>query len=116
MSGNGGRENFDVGYDASRRRWHRLCRTFSWALASCDPPNGLLSAVRRDSLVDRFFMGFSLLGVSMPIFWSALLLQYIFALKLGWLPVSGFYGPEYVILPAIVLGWSSAGVIARLTR
>jgi hypothetical protein len=30
MSGNGGRDNFDVGYDASRRRWHRLCRTFSW--------------------------------------------------------------------------------------
>ena len=79
-------------------------------------PAGILSAVRRDSLVDRFFMGFSLLGVSMPILWSALLMQYIFALQLGWLPVSGFYGPEYVILPAIVLGWSSAGVIARLTR
>jgi peptide/nickel transport system permease protein len=61
-------------------------------------------------------MGFSLLGVSMPIFWAALLMQYVFALQLRWLPVSGFYGPEYVIMPAIVLGWSSAGVIARLTR
>ncbi len=79
-------------------------------------PAGILSAVRRDSLLDHFFMGFSLLGVSMPIFWSALLLQYIFALKLKWLPVSGFYGWKYLILPAIVLGWSSAGVIARLTR
>ncbi|WP_268246085.1 ABC transporter permease [Pseudodonghicola xiamenensis] len=79
-------------------------------------PAGILSAVRRDSFIDRFFMGFSLLGVSMPIFWSALLMQYIFALKLKWLPVSGFYGFEYVIMPAIVLGWSSAGVIARLTR
>src|SRR5215813_8249213 len=39
-------------------------------------PAGILSAVRRDSLVDRFFMGFSLLGVSMPIFWAALLMQY----------------------------------------
>ena len=85
----------------------------SWVIGI---PAGILSAVRRDSLIDRFFMGFSLLGVSMPIFWSALLMQYIFALQLGWLPVSGFYGPEYVILPAIVLGWSSAGVIARLTR
>ncbi len=79
-------------------------------------PAGILSAVRRDSLLDRFFMGFSLLGVSMPIFWSALLMQYVFALKLKWLPVSGFYGFSYLIMPAIVLGWSSAGVIARLTR
>ncbi|WDZ80463.1 ABC transporter permease (plasmid) [Ensifer adhaerens] len=79
-------------------------------------PVGVLSAVRRDSLLDHLFMGFSLVGVSMPIFWSALLMQYVFALKLKWLPVSGFYGYQYVIMPAIVLGWSSAGVIARLTR
>ena len=79
-------------------------------------PAGILSAVRRDSLVDRFFMGFSLLGVSMPIFWSALLLQYIFAMQLKLLPVSGFYGWQYLVLPAVALGWSSAGVIARLTR
>lgn len=79
-------------------------------------PAGILSAVKRNSLVDNFFMGFSLLGVSMPVFWSALLMQYIFALKLHLLPVSGFYGWKYVIMPAIVLGWSSAGVIARLTR
>ena len=85
----------------------------SWVIGI---PAGILSAVRRDSLLDNFFMGFSLLGVSMPIFWSALLLQYVFAMQLKWLPVSGFYGPKYVILPAIVLGWSSAGVIARLTR
>lgn len=85
----------------------------SWVIGI---PAGILSAVRRDSFADRFFMGFSLLGVSMPIFWSALLMQYVFALKLKLLPVSGFYGFEYVIMPAIVLGWSSAGVIARLTR
>ncbi|MFD2172587.1 ABC transporter permease [Rhodobacter lacus] len=85
----------------------------SWVIGI---PAGVLSAVRRDSLIDRFFMGFSLLGVSMPVFWSALLLQYIFAMQLRLLPVSGFYGWKYMILPAIVLGWSSAGVIARLTR
>lgn len=79
-------------------------------------PAGVISAVKRQSVVDHFFMGFSLLGVSMPVFWSALLMQYIFALKLHLLPVSGFYGPRYIVLPAIVLGWSSAGVIARLTR
>ncbi len=86
---------------------------FSWIVGI---PAGILSAVRQYSLPDYFFMGFSLTGVSMPIFWSALLFQYIFALKLGWLPVAGFYGWEYVILPAVVLGWSSAGLIARLTR
>lgn len=79
-------------------------------------PAGIISAVKKYSFVDNFFMGFSLLGVSMPVFWAALIFQYIFALKLGILPVSGFDGPEYVILPAIVLGWSSAGSIARLTR
>jgi peptide/nickel transport system permease protein len=86
---------------------------FSWIVGI---PAGILSAVRQYSLPDYFFMGFSLTGVSMPIFWSALLFQYVFALKLGWLPVAGFYGWKYVILPAVVLGWSSAGLIARLTR
>ncbi len=79
-------------------------------------PAGVLSAVKRGRFIDHFFMGFSLMGVSMPVFWSALLMQYIFAWKLHLFPVSGFYGAKYVIMPAIVLGWSSAGVIARLTR
>jgi len=86
---------------------------FSWIVGI---PAGVISAVRQYSLPDYFVMGFSLAGVSMPIFWSALLFQYVFALKLQWLPVAGFYGWQYVILPAIVLGWSSAGLIARLTR
>ena len=61
-------------------------------------------------------MSGSLIGVSMPVFWAALLLQYIFAFKLGWVPVSGYRTLSHMILPAIVLGWSSAGTIARLTR
>ncbi len=79
-------------------------------------PAGILSAVKQYSLPDHFFMGFSLLGVSMPVFWSALLFQYVFGVKLGLLPVAGFYGWRYLILPAIVLGWSSCGTVARLTR
>lgn len=85
----------------------------SWVIGI---PAGIISAVKKYSFIDNFLMGFSLLGVSMPIFWSGLLLQYIFALKLGVLPVSGFDGPEYLIMPAFVLGWSSAGTIARLVR
>ncbi len=79
-------------------------------------PAGILSAVKQYSLPDHFFMGFSLLGVSMPVFWSALLFQYVFGVKLHLLPVAGFYGWQYLILPAIVLGWSSCGTVARLTR
>ncbi len=79
-------------------------------------PAGVLSAVKQHSYADNFFMGFSLLGVSIPVFWAGLLFQYIFSLKLGILPVSGFSSPKHIILPAIVLGWSSAGTIARLTR
>lgn len=85
----------------------------SWVIGI---PAGIISAVKKYSFIDNFLMGFSLLGVSMPVFWSGLLLQYVFALKLGVLPVSGFDGPEYLILPAFVLGWSSAGTIARLVR
>jgi len=86
---------------------------FAWIVGI---PAGILSAVKKYSLPDHLFMGFSLMGVSMPIFWSALLFQWLFAVKLGWLPVAGFGGWTYVIMPAIVLGWSSAGTIARLTR
>lgn len=79
-------------------------------------PAGIISAIKKNSLLDRLFMGVSLLGVSMPVFWAALLFQYLFAYKLGWFPVSGVNGWKSYVLPAIVLGWSSAGTIARLTR
>lgn len=79
-------------------------------------PAGIISAVKKNSILDRLFMGVSLLGVSMPVFWAALLFQYLFAYKLGWFPVSGAEGWTSYVLPAIVLGWSSAGTIARLTR
>ena len=59
-------------------------------------PAGILSALKPNTVIDRVFMGFSVAGISMPIFWSALLMQYLFALKLGWLPVSGFYGVKYL--------------------
>ncbi len=79
-------------------------------------PAGIIAAIKKNSIIDRLFMGVSLLGVSMPVFWAALLFQYLFAYKLGWFPVSGADGWKSYVLPAIVLGWSSAGTIARLTR
>jgi peptide/nickel transport system permease protein len=79
-------------------------------------PAGVISAVRQNTWVDRLFMGFSLMGVSLPVFWAGLLMQFVFAYKLGWLPTTGYYSLKYFIMPAIVLGWSSAGTVARLTR
>ena len=73
-------------------------------------PAGIVSAIRKNSLIDRLFMGVSLMGVSMPVFWAALLFQYFCAYRMHLVPVSSYF------LPSIVLGWSSAGTIARLTR
>lgn len=77
---------------------------------------GITAAVKQNKLLDRLFMSGALLGVSMPVFMSALLLQYVFAFKLQLLPVSGFDSLAAMVLPAIVLGWNSAGSIARMTR
>lgn len=79
-------------------------------------PAGIVSAIKQNTIIDRLFMGTALVGVSMPVFWSALLFQYVFAYKLKILPVSGYETWQCYVLPAIVLGWSSAGTIARLTR
>jgi peptide/nickel transport system permease protein len=76
-------------------------------------PVGILSAVKRNSLVDRFSMGFALFGVSMPTFFIGLILQFLFQRVL---PVSGFDSWKCLILPSIVLGWGAAGSIARMTR
>ncbi len=83
---------------------------FSWIMGI---PVGIVSAVRKNSLIDHLSMGLSLFGVSMPVFWVALILQNTFK---GTLPVSGVQTWKGYILPTIVLGWSSAGRIARLTR
>lgn len=77
---------------------------------------GIIAAVRQNKLLDRLFMGGALIGVSMPVFMTALVLQYLFAFKFKWFPVSGFDSFRAMVLPAIVLGWNSAGSIARMTR
>lgn len=77
---------------------------------------GVISAVRKDKLVDRLFMGFSLLGVSVPVFMTAMVLQFVFGYLLKWFDLSYTGKFANFILPAIALGWNSAGSIARLTR
>ena len=77
---------------------------------------GLLAAVKPNTALDRLLMLTVLVGVSVPNFVLGPILILIFALKLGWLPVAGWGAPEYVILPAIVLGARPAALIARMTR
>lgn len=77
---------------------------------------GIVAAIKQNKILDRIFMGCALAGVSMPVFMTALVLQYLFAFKLKWFPVSGFDSMGAMVLPAIVLGWNSAGSIARMTR
>lgn len=78
---------------------------------------GVIAAVKKNSLLDHSMMGLSLLGVSMPVFLVAMALQYVFAYRLRWVPISsGSVGWAGLLLPAVALGWNSAGSIARLTR
>ena len=78
---------------------------------------GIIAAVKKNGIIDHLFMGVSLLGVSVPVFMVAMVLQYLLAYKLQWFPISsGNAGWVGYILPAIALGWNSAGSIARLTR
>ena len=77
---------------------------------------GIIAAVKKNGILDHLFMGFSLLGVSVPVFMVAMVLQYFLAYRLKLLPISGIDSWQGYILPAIALGWNSAGSIARLTR
>ncbi|WP_448534790.1 ABC transporter permease [Pseudothermotoga sp.] len=77
---------------------------------------GIVSAVKRNSWIDTFSMVFSLVGVSMPIFWLGILLIILFAVTLRWLPSGGKGGIEHLILPALTLGLATSAIIARMTR
>jgi len=79
-------------------------------------PIGILSAVRQNTFADSFARIFALLGISMPNFWVGLLLMLIFSYWLRLLPASGSGSLAHLIMPAIALGTSAAGIITRLTR
>lgn len=79
-------------------------------------PLGILSAVFRNSLIDRLSIGLALLGQSIPGFWLGLLLILIFSVQLRVLPSSGSGTALHLILPAITLATFTTGRIARLVR
>ncbi len=79
-------------------------------------PIGVLSAVKRNSVVDSISRILALLGLSMPNFWMALMLILVFSFHFQLLPASGSGSLLHLIMPSIALGLPSAGLITRLTR
>jgi ABC-type dipeptide/oligopeptide/nickel transport system permease component len=79
-------------------------------------PLGVTAGVHQGKLIDNAASVLALLGISLPGFVLGPLAIYLFAIKLDWLPVSGRYGPEYLILPAITLGAALAAVLTRMVR
>jgi oligopeptide transport system permease protein len=79
-------------------------------------PTGILAAVKRNTWLDYVPMSVSMAGICLPTFVLGPLLALVFGLILRLLPVSGWYGPEYVVLPAATLGLYYAAYFARLAR
>lgn len=82
--------------------------------------SGMLAAVKQNTWVDYLSMAIAVIGISVPLFVIGPVLQYIFAMKLQWLPTSGWFtsgdGWKTIILPAITLAFLDFATIARLTR
>ncbi|MER3442598.1 MAG: peptide ABC transporter permease [Meiothermus sp.] len=107
-------------------------------------PLGILAAVRKNSIWDNLATSFALIGVSLPVFWLGLMLVYLFAVNLQWLPSGGrlsveadaFFSPitgfyvldsllqrnavadvlSHLVLPAITLGTIPLAILTRITR
>ncbi|MDF2927413.1 MAG: glutathione transporter permease [Paenibacillaceae bacterium] len=77
---------------------------------------GVLSAVYRNTALDVFARVISLAGISMPTFWSGILLILIFSVRLRWLPSMGSEGWATLVLPAFTLGMVGSGFIVRMVR
>jgi len=76
---------------------------------------GLVAGLRPNSPVDSLAMFTAIVGISIPGYWTAMLLIYVFGLRLGWVPIVGG-GLAALILPSIVVGSFAVGDIARLVR
>ena len=88
-------------------------------------PAGIVSATRQYTWLDRLSMGVAVTGVSLPVFWTGIMLIIVFSLTLRWFPSSGMFAPYggglgdllwHLALPAVTLGTASAAALARMTR
>ncbi len=100
-----------------RLPWTLALGTASFALSLLIAvPIGVITAVKRDSLIDAGGKVLALLGQSLPTFWLGLMLILIFAVTLGWLPAGGTGSLAHLVLPSITLGWFTVAGIMRLVR
>jgi peptide/nickel transport system permease protein len=110
------------GHTAMGLVWQRLPATlqlagFALAISVVIAlPIGVMAAVMKGSSWDSAAKVIALLGQSLPAFWLGIVLMWIFAVHLGWFPTSGRGGIEYMVLPAITLGWFQVAAIMRLVR
>lgn len=114
--------SYRTGKEVSEEILQRFNVTFSLALISIafsvlfGVVMGVISAVHQNTWIDSTAVFAALLGASMPGFVLALLLSLLFALKLGWVPPSGWGEPIHLVLPVISFGISHAAALARQTR
>ena len=136
--------------DVRSELWQRFPATFELAVAAMifaviiGIPAGVLAALNRGKILDTALMFGALAGVSFPVFWLAIIMIYVFAVNLGWLPpsgrldvtlrlepVTGFYvldsllrgrldltwnALKHLVLPGIALGTIPLAIIVRMTR
>src|SRR6478609_877082 len=102
------------------RMWPTLQLSFAAMIFSIviGVPLGFIAALKPGSMIDTASMVGAVSGLSLPKFWLGLLLMYLFALNLGWLPSFGYGngGLRYIVLPAIALGVAPLALLARTTR
>jgi len=113
------------GYPVTKKIQEKIPNTFrlaavAWIVATVvGIPLGVLSAVKRGSILDYLARSFAVLGITLPAFYVAIMGILIFAVKLGWVPVAGpgegFAWKNYV-LPVATLSWGAAAGYTRLTR
>ena len=77
---------------------------------------GTISAVYENTFIDSFARVLAVVGVSVPIFWAAIMFIIFFSVFLNWLPVAGFGTVSHLVLPALALSGQSMAFVARLFR
>ena len=123
-------DSFFLGRSVAEAIFERIPVTLSLAFLSIlfavliGVPLGILAALRPNSARDTSIMGVSLLGLSLPEFFTGLILIYVFSVALGWMPAGG-YEPlsaglvawaRHLLMPAFALGFLQSALIARMTR
>ena len=111
-----------AGQDARELLWQRLPATLELAAialvvsAIIAVPLGVIVAVKKDTGIDFAGKIIALLGQSLPNFWIALMLMWVFAVQLEWLPTSGRGTWKHLLMPGIALGYFQVAALMRLTR